>query len=31
MKELNKFRQFINEGKENVDELFGLRGKTRLN
>ncbi|MDA8978326.1 hypothetical protein N9F67_00485 [bacterium] len=27
MKELNKFRQFINEGKENVDELFGLRGK----
>jgi len=26
MKELNKFRQFINEGKENVDELFGLRG-----
>jgi len=27
MKELNKFRQFINEGKGNVDELFGLRGK----
>jgi len=26
MKELNRFRQFINEGKENVDELFGLRG-----
>ena len=28
MEELNKFRQFINEGKENVDELFGLRGKS---
>ena len=27
MKELNKFRQFINEDKEKVDELFGLRGK----
>ena len=27
MEELNKFRQFINEGKENVNELFGLRGK----
>ncbi len=26
MKELNKFRQFINEDKEKVDELFGLRG-----
>ena len=27
MKELNKFRQFINEDKKKVDELFGLRGK----
>ena len=29
MKELNKFRQFINEGKENVDELFGMGKKNR--
>ena len=25
MKELNTFRQFINESKENVDELFGRK------
>ena len=25
MKELNTFRQFVNETKENVDELFGRR------
>ena len=28
MKELNTFRQFINESKENVDELFGM-GKNK--
>ena len=25
MKELNRFRQFVNETKENVDELFGRK------
>ena len=25
MKELNRFRQFLNESKENVDELFGRK------
>jgi len=28
MKELNRFRQFINESKENVDELFGMGRKS---
>jgi len=26
MEELSKFRQFINEGKEKTNEIFGLRG-----
>lgn len=28
MKELNKFRQFINEGKEETNEIFGM-GKNK--